>query len=440
MSNYNYNYYPHTTTPNNQGGSSIIDNMQDLINSHKRKLDPTSAESSTCSHLRLDQANINFNKNSRINFKLKKLEPHIRGSGRKISIKKSIDIDNKSNSINNRIMVIKDAKTYDVLFEKMMMIDGEVHNTVCSMCGDVGVAELLFLCIKCSHRHQHIYCSRSYPDMGREASMCNWCLHEEDSLTSSTAMVTMANKTTAHTDVNQIKEHNHRPPAHLNQSSSLIKELNQFVQDDEDDAEHMVMVKKGHSKAFECLLLVAAQSLPQDNQLINEANPELKQFNTASIINITNQVISEASPELKQANHPANMINITNPKMGASVYKRNIDLDMKVKMGPLDSNKVNMISDKKANINLSDKSIMGLDNSKQEINVNKQNIDLQSKLNIRLEEQKTDVGGLIGGNVPKRQHYSKGINPSLKCRKKGFPSSPSRPNYRRYKLLADVVF
>eukprot|EP00250_Pteridium_aquilinum_P014616 c22095_g1_i1 orf=155-1405(-) len=415
MSNYNYNYYPHTTTPNNQGGSSIIDNMQDLINSHKRKLDPTSAESSTCSHLRLDQANINFNKNSRINFKLKKLEPHIRGSGRKISIKKSIDIDNKSNSINNRIMVIKDAKTYDVLFEKMMMIDGEVHNTVCSMCGDVGVAELLFLCIKCSHRHQHIYCSRSYPDMGgEEAHICNWCLYEEDSLTSSVAKASrIKNKTTAQT--NLIKELSH-PAAHANQASaSLIKEIYQV---NEDDAEHMLVVKRGHSKAFECLLWVAAQSLPQDNQVISKVNPELKQANnrTVSVISCTNQVNTEANPDLKQADRSASMISIANPKMGTA----------------LDNYKIKMGSDNKPNINASNKSSMGVDNSKQNIDSIKQNMELDSKLNMRLDDQKMDN--------PKRQRCSKGINPSLKCRKKGLGQlSPSRPNYRRYKLLADVV-
>ncbi|KAH7425333.1 hypothetical protein KP509_11G049700 [Ceratopteris richardii] len=44
------------------------------------------------------------------------------------------------------------------------------------MCGDVGIAELLFICSRCCHRHQHMYCSRSYPNIGEETYMCNWCL------------------------------------------------------------------------------------------------------------------------------------------------------------------------------------------------------------------------------------------------------------------------
>lgn len=61
-------------------------------------------------------------------------------------------------------------------------LEGSMMEKECSMCGDTGIHEDLFRCTRCHHRYQHIYCSRSYPNLGSEKWICNWCLHEDDKI------------------------------------------------------------------------------------------------------------------------------------------------------------------------------------------------------------------------------------------------------------------
>lgn len=138
-------------------------------------------------------------------------------------------------------------------------------NELCSMCGDLGMADHLFLCIKCSHRYQHTYCSRSYPNMGPEALICNWCLHDGDSLSAKLEIST-------HSNPNPNEKFNHP------QASA------------EDGEQSM---RRKHSKAFEYLLMIA-ESFPHegDNQVITEANDGLRQTQYASTISNTDKIMA----------------------------------------------------------------------------------------------------------------------------------------------------
>ncbi|XP_020575452.1 uncharacterized protein LOC110021341 [Phalaenopsis equestris] len=49
--------------------------------------------------------------------------------------------------------------------------------TVCCMCGDLGLSEEFFRCSSCLFRSQHKYCSELYPKAAAY-SHCNWCLRE----------------------------------------------------------------------------------------------------------------------------------------------------------------------------------------------------------------------------------------------------------------------
>lgn len=360
--------------------------IPDLIDSYvmHKKIDPglllccsynTSAESSTSSQMQYAEPI----RNKTIHFKLHNPEPI---SVSNISVQKKLGANYYD--LNRKADYHPDAKKGIMELEE---------GVVCSMCGDEGIAELLFLCSKCSYRPQHIYCSRSYPDLCGEASICNWCLHEEDSLTSS---VVKASRTLNKTNVFKVNSANGRhgnanvimhPIEVLNYPAAHVNEASQ------DEYKDDVSVKNGHGKAFEYLLLIAAQSLPQ--------------------------VISEATAEIKQANHTPSILKITNPKMGSLDNRANSDLDKKnIDMGSIDNKANTSTLDNEAGL------MMGLDS--------KQSMELHNS------EDKMDVG-VLRGNIPKRQRCSKGINTSLKFRKKGLQLSPSRPNYRRYKLLADVV-
>ncbi|EPS74462.1 hypothetical protein M569_00298 [Genlisea aurea] len=52
-------------------------------------------------------------------------------------------------------------------------------HAVCCMCGDVGFAEKLFRCSRCSHRFQHSYCSNNYSEASEPIQVCSWCQREE---------------------------------------------------------------------------------------------------------------------------------------------------------------------------------------------------------------------------------------------------------------------
>ncbi|GMH00622.1 hypothetical protein Nepgr_002461 [Nepenthes gracilis] len=59
------------------------------------------------------------------------------------------------------------------------------HQTVCSMCGDVGFPDKLFHCTRCRFRFQHSYCSNYYTESSeRVIQLCDWCQSEERRRTS----------------------------------------------------------------------------------------------------------------------------------------------------------------------------------------------------------------------------------------------------------------
>ncbi|XP_074587944.1 uncharacterized protein LOC141843820 [Curcuma longa] len=59
-------------------------------------------------------------------------------------------------------------------------------NIVCSMCGDVGFADKLFLCSRCNHRFQHSYCTNYYEEATLAApTVCDWCISESRSTSES---------------------------------------------------------------------------------------------------------------------------------------------------------------------------------------------------------------------------------------------------------------
>lgn len=60
-------------------------------------------------------------------------------------------------------------------FDGQQFIIQPLQQNECSMCGDVGLQEHLFQCIKCRVRHQHTYCSPSYPNSRCYSRICNWC-------------------------------------------------------------------------------------------------------------------------------------------------------------------------------------------------------------------------------------------------------------------------
>ncbi|MCO5571206.1 hypothetical protein L7F22_024941 [Adiantum nelumboides] len=277
---------------------------------------------------------------------------------------------------------------------------------VCCMCGDWGIAELLFVCSKCSHRHQHIYCSRSYPNMGEEASICNWCLHKEESILAKETMASdaVANKAVLATAAQIAGAENH------------MGALKDYKLRNHDLADEEVLVKKGHSKAFEYLLLVAEQSLPQDhNRAISGTKVEIKEEKHIKLgtthSNRGSLAVGKVSPKDPEINktNVIPLVNIVNVGVGPHVERK---------------------SDSSPHLN---KLSMSL--GTQQINIRP-----QSEVKISIDHTNIDVGRLIGGGIPKRQRdMNKGFNAALKCRKKGLQLSPSRPSYRRYKLLADVV-
>ncbi|KAM7508807.1 hypothetical protein LguiA_019260 [Lonicera macranthoides] len=56
------------------------------------------------------------------------------------------------------------------------MVDLQI---VCSMCGDVGFPDKLFLCSKCHNRSQHSYCSNYYSESSEPIELCDWCQRDE---------------------------------------------------------------------------------------------------------------------------------------------------------------------------------------------------------------------------------------------------------------------
>ncbi|KAI5057416.1 hypothetical protein GOP47_0027431 [Adiantum capillus-veneris] len=394
---HNHRYNPHMHTikePAHRPRSDTINSMQAVDDAgvnggaaHPNLAQPlskdhcASAESSTCSMRRAE---------------LHALEPPIKPT-------------NHSSASN-----ISDYHTPGALITAMVTEAGACGTNVrvCCMCGDSGIAELLFACWKCSHRHQHMYCSRSYPSMGDETSICNWCLHEEDSMTS---IVTKASDTILANNITM------RAPAVASPSASLTEHhghqkgdlTNQVLEKLDEE----VMVKKGgHSKAFEYLLLVAAAQSTlrhQDNRAIGSNIIEIKQENQVMTCPINSTRASDPAagkvtkgPEIIKPSNATPLVNIVN--VGPNV-------EDKPKSSPHNINKLNVS--------------LGTH----------QNMRIQNPIKISIGHKNIDVGQLIGSSIPKRQRCNKGINTSLKCRKKGLQLSPSRPNYRRYKLLADVV-
>ncbi|XP_074557997.1 uncharacterized protein LOC141813864 [Curcuma longa] len=59
---------------------------------------------------------------------------------------------------------------------------------VCCMCGDQGLTQELFRCKLCLVRSQHRYCSNLYPKV-EFYRLCNWCLREEESNSSTKEIV-----------------------------------------------------------------------------------------------------------------------------------------------------------------------------------------------------------------------------------------------------------
>eukprot|EP00249_Psilotum_nudum_P009629 c22053_g1_i1 orf=184-798(-) len=57
------------------------------------------------------------------------------------------------------------------------MPEDQMAGKECTMCGDVGITNYMFQCKICHHRYQHLYCSRSYPNLGSEKWVCNWCMN-----------------------------------------------------------------------------------------------------------------------------------------------------------------------------------------------------------------------------------------------------------------------
>ncbi|KAG6497910.1 hypothetical protein ZIOFF_045816 [Zingiber officinale] len=50
------------------------------------------------------------------------------------------------------------------------------------MCGDVGFADKLFLCIRCNYRFQHSYCTNYYEEAALASpAVCDWCICESRS-------------------------------------------------------------------------------------------------------------------------------------------------------------------------------------------------------------------------------------------------------------------
>ncbi|KAH7437109.1 hypothetical protein KP509_05G056500 [Ceratopteris richardii] len=294
------------------------------------------------------------------------------------------------------------------------------EGVLCSMCGDVGIAELLFVCSRCCHRYQHMYCSRSYPNIGEEAYMCNWCLHEQDSMLSSTSKVSNTQTTAkgknefgqsvgSNTGVYQTELlHAHRNLRCLLGSPAI-------AEDENDESNSGAVMGKGHTKAFEYLLLVAAQSLPNDNREMSGVDiPGSKQNNVMQSMFAASK-FKESSGARKMASSPdaikADKLDVT-PL--ATMLSRASEREF-ARLGTTTNENFHV----------------ALERNRNERTQNQAKLDGDKK--------SVDIDRLIGGGIPKRQRGSKGISSPLKCRKKSFQCSPSRPNYRRYKLLADVV-
>eukprot|EP00249_Psilotum_nudum_P014865 c25038_g1_i3 orf=216-860(-) len=75
----------------------------------------------------------------------------------------------------------------------------------CSMCGDVGIYGDLFQCKRCNNRYQHLYCSRSYPNLGLEKWVCNWCLHADSSAHSPNQQKSEAKRKSLSTENNDLE-------------------------------------------------------------------------------------------------------------------------------------------------------------------------------------------------------------------------------------------
>lgn len=127
-----------------------------------------------------------------------------------------------------------------------------IQEEECSMCGDVGLPQYLFKCVTCSHRYQHIYCSKFYP-YRIEASICNWCLPMEQLAVNNIAEID-DNKDNININNSIIYTHRNTKPDIEAISNSLIDPpLQNFEK---------------HTKAFEYLLQVA-ELHDQGHQLDN---------------------------------------------------------------------------------------------------------------------------------------------------------------------------
>ncbi|KAK4738580.1 hypothetical protein R3W88_002277 [Solanum pinnatisectum] len=100
---------------------------------------------------------------------------------------------------------------------------------VCSMCGDVGFPEKLFLCSKCHHRYQHSYCSNYYSELSEGIELCDWCQSEErnsssrrgsSSRKSSAEGIMMSSSRSEYPGGDKIKQQNHDHQNHREESTA----------------------------------------------------------------------------------------------------------------------------------------------------------------------------------------------------------------------------
>lgn len=158
----------------------------------------------------------------------------------------------------------------------------EVSLKECNMCGDVGISEDLFRCNRCRQRYQHIYCSRSYPILGSEIWVCNWCLNDEDKM----------------------------------HEEKRLKKLKLKKRKAEDLADER------RNNAFECLLQIAQSERVPEAKLIGCATFSKEITSKTQVPNRQECYSSAEKDKLVALNHR----HLTAPRAGGRRYKRLADV------------------------------------------------------------------------------------------------------------------
>uniref|UniRef100_A0A7N0ZR60 PHD-type zinc finger plants domain-containing protein n=1 Tax=Kalanchoe fedtschenkoi TaxID=63787 RepID=A0A7N0ZR60_KALFE len=96
-----------------------------------------------------------------------------------------------------------------LLGQPNQMSGGGGSMVVCCMCGDVGFADKLFRCSRCTTRLQHSYCSNycSSSQASTQIDICDWCRYEERTSTSTSSKPQAA---ASHAVSRRTTEHRHR--------------------------------------------------------------------------------------------------------------------------------------------------------------------------------------------------------------------------------------